>query len=53
MIQVVQYDQVRFTKDERILQAMGLRLGKSAAARAELREQGLVPEDPDQRRSRR
>jgi hypothetical protein len=53
MIQVVQYDQVQFTKDQEILRAMGLRLGKSAAARAELREQGLVREDPDQRRSER
>jgi predicted enzyme related to lactoylglutathione lyase len=46
MIQVVQYDQVRFTKDEGILRAMGLRLGKSEAARAELRDQGLLREDP-------
>jgi catechol 2,3-dioxygenase-like lactoylglutathione lyase family enzyme len=42
VIQVVQYDQVQFTKDERILRAMGLRPAKSEAALAELREKGLV-----------
>jgi predicted enzyme related to lactoylglutathione lyase len=47
MIQVVQYDRVQFTKDEGILRAMGLQLGKSEAARAELRERGLVREDAD------
>jgi len=42
VIQVVQYDQVQFTKDAGILRAMGLRLEKSDAARAELREKGLA-----------
>jgi len=42
MIQVVQYDQVQFTKDEGILRAMGLSPAKTAAARAELREKGLA-----------
>ena len=42
VIQVVQYDQVQFTKDAGILRAMGLRLEKGDAARAELREKGLA-----------
>lgn len=42
MIQVVQYDQVQFTKDEGILRAMGLSPAKTEAARAELREKGLA-----------
>jgi catechol 2,3-dioxygenase-like lactoylglutathione lyase family enzyme len=41
-IQVVQYDQVQFTKDERVLQGMELELGKTEAATAELRDKGLV-----------
>src|SRR5207244_1018777 len=32
MIQVVQYDQVRFLKDERVLRALGLELGKADSA---------------------
>jgi lactoylglutathione lyase len=42
MIQVVQYDQVQFTKDEGILRALGLSPAKTEAARAELREKGLA-----------
>jgi catechol 2,3-dioxygenase-like lactoylglutathione lyase family enzyme len=41
-VQVVQYDQVQFTKAERVLQGMQLELGKSEAATAELREKGLA-----------
>ena len=42
MIQVVQYDQVQFTKDEGILRALGLSPAKTEAARAELRAKGLA-----------
>ena len=41
-VQLVQYDQVQFTKADRILEGMGLELGKSEAALAELREKGLA-----------
>ena len=41
-VQVVQYDEVQFTKAERVLQGMGLELGKSEAALAELRSKGLA-----------
>jgi catechol 2,3-dioxygenase-like lactoylglutathione lyase family enzyme len=41
LVQIVQYDEVQFTKTERILRGMGLELGKSEAALAELREKGL------------
>jgi lactoylglutathione lyase len=41
-IQVVQYDQVQFTKAESVLRGMGLDLGKTEAALAELRGKGLV-----------
>jgi len=41
VIQVVQYDQVRFVKDERVLRALGLGLGKTETARAELRANGV------------
>jgi lactoylglutathione lyase len=41
LVQIVQYDEVQFTKTERILEGMGLELGKSEAALAELREKGL------------
>ena len=40
-VQVVQYDEVQFTKPERILRGMGLELGKTEKALAELREKGL------------
>jgi len=45
IIQVVQYDQVQFTKEARILRAMGLSSEKTQAALDELREQGLRPAD--------
>jgi lactoylglutathione lyase len=41
LVQIVQYDQVQFTKTARILEGMGLELGKSESAIAELREKGL------------
>jgi catechol 2,3-dioxygenase-like lactoylglutathione lyase family enzyme len=41
-VEIVQYDQVQFTKSAEILQGMGLDLGKSDAALAELREKGLA-----------
>ena len=42
LIQVVQYDQIQFTKTERVLEGMGLELGKSEQALAELRAKGLA-----------
>jgi catechol 2,3-dioxygenase-like lactoylglutathione lyase family enzyme len=41
-VQVVQYDEVQFTKAEPILRAMGLELDKKESALAELREKGLA-----------
>ena len=41
-LQIVQYDEVQFTKSDRILEGMGLELGKSEQALAELREKGLA-----------
>lgn len=41
-VQVVQYDQIQFTKTERILEGMGLELSKSEQARDELRAKGLA-----------
>jgi len=41
-VQVVQYDEVQFTKTDRILSGMGLELGKTPRALAELREKGLA-----------
>jgi lactoylglutathione lyase len=41
-LQIVQYDEVQFTKTARILQGMGLELGKSEQALEELREKGLA-----------
>jgi lactoylglutathione lyase len=44
-IQVVQYDDVQFTKAGHVLRGMGLDgLGKSAPALAELRAKGLAPD---------
>jgi lactoylglutathione lyase len=42
LIQIVQYDEVQFTKTDRILSGMGLDLDKSEEALAELREKGLA-----------
>jgi len=41
-VQIVQYDQIQFTKTDRVLEGMGLQLGKSEQARAELRAKGLA-----------
>jgi hypothetical protein len=41
-VQVVQYDQIQFTKDARVLQGMELELGKTESAREELRAKGLA-----------
>jgi catechol 2,3-dioxygenase-like lactoylglutathione lyase family enzyme len=42
-VEIVQYDQIQFTKTDGILAAMGLEPGKTEAALGELREKGLVP----------
>ena len=42
-VEIVQYDQIQFTKPEHVLRGMGLELGKSDAALAELEEKGLGP----------
>lgn len=44
LVRVVRYDEVQFTKTNRILAGMGLALGKAAQALAELREKGLADE---------
>ena len=41
-VQIVQYDQIQFSKTERILDGMGLELGKSESALEELRAKGLA-----------
>jgi lactoylglutathione lyase len=41
-VEIVQYDQVQYTKSAEILRGMDLQLGKSEAALAELREKGLA-----------
>jgi catechol 2,3-dioxygenase-like lactoylglutathione lyase family enzyme len=41
-VEIVQYDQIQFTKTDEILDGMDLELGKTDAALAELREKGLV-----------
>jgi lactoylglutathione lyase len=41
-VQLVQYDQIQFTKAQSVLRGMGLELGKSESALAELRENGLA-----------
>jgi catechol 2,3-dioxygenase-like lactoylglutathione lyase family enzyme len=41
-VEVVQYDQIQFSKPRNVLRAMGLELGKTPAALAELREKGIV-----------
>ncbi|HLM09634.1 MAG TPA: VOC family protein [Thermoleophilaceae bacterium] len=44
LVEVVQYSEVQFTKAPQVLSGMGLEgLGKSQAAREELREKGLGP----------
>jgi lactoylglutathione lyase len=41
-VQVVQYDEVQFTKTERVLRGMGLELGKTPQALAELQAKDLA-----------
>jgi lactoylglutathione lyase len=41
-VEIVQYDQIQFTKPDGILAGMGLELGKTEAALSELREKGLA-----------
>jgi len=41
-LQIVQYDEIQFSKPDRILSGMGLELGKSEQALDELRAQGLA-----------
>ena len=41
-VQVVQYDEVQFTKTDAVLRGMGLELDKTDAALAELRAKGLA-----------
>jgi lactoylglutathione lyase len=41
-VEIVQYDQIQFTKAGHVLRGMGLELGKSEAARAELEAKGLA-----------
>jgi len=42
-VQIVQYDEVQFTKADHILEAMGLSPEKTASALEELRAKGLEP----------
>jgi lactoylglutathione lyase len=42
LIQVVQYDQIQFTKTDRVLKGMSLELGKSESALDELRAKNLA-----------
>lgn len=42
LVQIVQYDQIQFTKTDRILGGMGLELSKSEQALDELRAKGLA-----------
>jgi lactoylglutathione lyase len=41
-VQIVQYDEIQFSKTERVLRGMGLELGKSEQALDELRAKGLA-----------
>jgi lactoylglutathione lyase len=41
-IEVVQYDQIQFSKSAEVMHGMGLELGKTEKALAELREKGLA-----------
>ena len=42
LVQIVQYDQIQFTKTDRILEGMGLELGKTEQALGEIRQKGLA-----------
>jgi len=41
-VEIVQYDQIQFTKTAEVLRGMGLELGKTPAALEELRAKGLA-----------
>lgn len=41
-VQIVQYDQIQFSKTEDVLKGMGLKLGKSKEAQDELKQKGLL-----------
>ena len=41
-VQIVQYDQIQFMKSDRILESMGVDVGKTEAAVGELRAKGLA-----------
>ena len=41
LIQIVQYDEIQFTKTDAVLRAMGLELGKTKRALEELRAKGV------------
>jgi catechol 2,3-dioxygenase-like lactoylglutathione lyase family enzyme len=41
-VEIVQYDQIQFSKTDGVLAGMDLELGKTEAALGELREKGLV-----------
>ena len=42
-IEIVQYDEIQFTKSPEVLHGMGLELEKTNSALAELRDKGLAP----------
>ena len=44
LVQIVQYDEVQFTKTPAVLWSLGLELGKTAQARDELRAKGIDPD---------
>ena len=44
LVQIVQYDEVQFTKTEAVLRSLNLDLGKSERASAELRAKGIDPD---------
>ena len=44
LVQIVQYDEVQFTKTPAVLRSLGLERGKSARARDELRAKGIDPD---------
>ena len=44
LVQIVQYDEVQFTKTAAVLRGIGLELGKSDRARDELRAKGIDPD---------
>ncbi|MGH7558985.1 MAG: VOC family protein [Gemmatimonadota bacterium] len=49
-VQVVQYDEVQFTKAQHVLRGMGLQLEKSPSAIEELAEKGMAPGSEEQAR---